>query len=349
MAAYRLVPGIIDKIDRTMAGLGVRPADAAVTPAAAAKRRDRVYMAPVVTSRGATVWFKSTLQDWAWVRTTVREEIIIQRLFAAYERRHRPSFESPTYLASHDDRRGHVWLLRKYWQALYAGDMVDEFGFSDQFFRRVSPATMARALGDIRHMTLFLRRRFHPSVHHLDWYATDWRYYRRTFWRPLLEHRLNPGWTRPHVNALEAWLIDQRRFLSRQATAFTHGDLYPNNIMIQSMARRPVVIIDWELSHLNLPTFDPSMVYLHAWRRPAWQKELRRLTLAALGNDAAAERSWRLSSLSLATRLAGFAWHRLTDFLPERYPSLRRQQVSTVRAMYERMMGELRRLGQTIS
>jgi len=347
--SYRLVPGILSKIQHTMDELGVRPAEASATPLAAAKKKDRVYMTPVITKRGATVWFKSTLQDWAWVRSTIREEIRIQKLFTAYQKARRPSFDSPTYLASHDDRHGHVWLLRKYWQALYAGDMVEDFGFSDQFFRRISPATMVRALADVRAMTPFVRRRFDLTTHHLDWYMTDWQYYRKTFWRPLVQgHRLNSGWTNAQVDGLEAWLLEQRQFLAQRAATFTHGDFYPNNIMIQPSSRRPLVLFDWELSHLNLPTFDSTMAYLQAWRRPAWQKEFQRLTIRELGDTATTNKAWQITTLSLATRLGAFAWHRLTNYLPERYPTLPKRHVPTLRAMYGRMMRELSALSKEV-
>lgn len=339
--AYRLLPGIVEKIERVLAELAVRPVEASHTPAVAAKKKSRVYMTPVITARGATLWFKSSLQDWAWVRETLREEIRIHRLFAEYEKKHRPSFASPALVAGHDDRRGHVWFLRKYWDGLPAGDMNDEFGYSDQFYRRVTPAAFARALRDVRAMTPFVRRNFQPTSHQLRWYLTDWSYYRQTFWRPLLAHPLNLGWSKKDLDAAEAWLIEQRPFIARHATTFTHGDLYPNNVMLAPGLRRSLVLFDWELSHANLPTFDPMMVYLQAWRRPAWQSAFRRLVLRDLGDTPTTRRQWQIAQLSLTTRLAAFAFHRLTNSLPDRYPPLAKKHRPLVRRLWRAMSREL--------
>lgn len=340
--AYRLLPGIVEKIERTMAELQVRSVDPKRTPRAAAKKQARVYMTPVITAKGETLWFKSSLQDWAWVRETLREEIRIYRLFADYEKKAHPAFTSPTLVTKHDDRRGFVWFLRKYWDGLSAGDMNDEFGFSDQFFRRISPTIAARALKDVRGMTGFIRRRFTPNVHQLRWYFRDWEYYRQTFWQPLLSHRLNPGWQKKDVDTLEAWLLEQRTTLSRHASVFTHGDLYPNNVMICPGTRRPLVLFDWELSHFNLPTFDAVMVYLQAWRRPAWQAPFKKQVMRDLGDSALNQRLWKIAQLSLATRLGGFAWHRLTNLLPDRYLPLPKKYRPVVTRMYAAMTRELR-------
>lgn len=341
---YHLLPGIIGKIERMLAELRVKPVDQTATPTAFAKKKSRVYMTPVVTEKGATLWFKSSLQDWSWVRSTLREEIRVHRIFAEYEKKHKPSFDSPTLLAGHDDRRGFVWFLRKYWDGLPAGDMNDEFGFSDQFFRRVSPLAMARALRDARGMTSFVRRRMEPETHGLRWYMNDWEYYRKTFWRPLVNHRLNPGWTKSDIDALQGWLLDQRRTLERHANVFTHGDLYPNNIMISPGTRRSIVLFDWELSHLNLASFDAVMVWLQAWRRPAWQTAFRLATERDLGSTPMQARLWSIATLSLATRLGAFAWHRLTNHLPDRYPPLLPKQRPRVEKMYAHMIRQLDRV-----
>lgn len=339
--AYRLLPGIVEKINRTMAELRVQPVDSAATPAAFAKKKLRVYMTPVKTTAGQVVWFKSSLQDWAWVRQTLREEIRVHRALAEYDAAQHPSFGTPSYIAGHDDRHGLVWFLRKYFHGLVAGDMNDEFGYSDQFFRRVTPIMMARVWRDVRAMTPFIRRRLTPPTHHLGWYMTDWQYYQKTFWRPILNHRFNPGWTKSDVDGLTGWLVEQRATLARHATVFTHGDMYPNNLMISPATSRPVVLFDWELSHYNLPTFDPVMVYLQAWRRPRWQAAFATKVMADLGHSSNAKRHWAIARLSLATRLGAFAFHRLTNSLPERYPALPAKHRPLVARMYAAMTKEL--------
>jgi hypothetical protein len=137
--------------------------------------------------------------------------------------------------------------------------------------------------------------------------------------------------------------LTHRRFIREHAVHFTHGDLYPTNIMIRAVARRPVVIFDWELAHLNLPTFDASMVYLHAWRRPVWQKSFKALVLSSLKNTPAAKLAWQITTVSLATRMAGFCYIRLHNLQPMRYPRLPARQRSELTNLYHYYLRELRR------
>ncbi len=342
-ARYAIIPQAPEWIEQTLAELRIRPLDPKFTPAVAQRKRARFYMTPVLDQRGRLAWFKATLQNSPGLRPGLREEIRVQKTFAEYERRGRPAFDSPSYIASHDNRRGFIWLLRKYWQGLYAGDMDHWFGLNPTFFRRVAPVAMARILGDVRKMTPLIKRRIALPTHDLGWYLLDFHFYRRNFFRPLLSSNLNPGWKLGDIDRLEELLHDHRRFLRRQAVVFSHGDFYPNNIMVRPGGSRPVVLFDWELSHLNLPTFDAVMLYLHAWRHPVWRERFKRETLDLLGQTASARLSWRLATLSLATRLAGFGFIRLTNSQPDRYPHLPLKQRPVMTRMFRSHLDQLRR------
>lgn len=334
MAAYSILPSAPASIERVLSDIGIRPQDCDFTPAVAIRQRARFYMTPVVNRRGQVAWFKATLQNGAWLRHSLREEIRVQKGFAEYERKYHPHFDSPSFIASHDNHHGFVWLMRKYWEGMFAGDMTEWFGLSPAFFRNVSPSTMATVLHDVRSMTSFMKRRITLDQHDAGWYLLDFHYYRRHFFGPLLKSSYNPGWRRDDIDRMEELFHTNRLFFQRHARSFAHGDFYPNNIMIRPRSSRPVVLFDWELSHLNLPTFDAVMVYLHAWRRPLWQQEFRRATLRLLGNTPTTQQAWRLATLSLATRLAGFAFIRLTHSQPERYPRLPKNQRATMERVF---------------
>lgn len=336
-----ITPQRAEQIRHLLAELRVQPLDPGYTPAAAAASGQRYFMTPVVDRRQRSVWLKATLHDTPWLRRSLREEIRVQRAFAAYEAKYHPRFDSPSYIASGDNRRGFIWLVRKYWTGIFAGDMTDRFGMSFVFLRRVSPVTMAAIYHDVRAMTSFVKRRIDPGVHDYRWYALDLAYYQKTFFRPLLRSPLDAGWNKDTVDRLEATLAQYRSFFGQHGTTFTHGDMYPNNIMFRPGARHPVVLFDWELSHLNLPTFDPVMVYLQAWRSPRWQAAFKQQTLRLLGQPRVMTTAWNLAQVSLATRLAAFCFIRLTNSQPERYPPIRPAERRVILPLFRKNMGHL--------
>lgn len=340
---YQAVPGIADRIRATLAELRLTPVDPEYTPERAIGHRARYYMTPAHTPRRSVVWFKATLQQDAHLRRALREEIRVQKLFVQYERRARPSFDSPSYIAHRDDGRKFLWLVRRYWDGMFAGDMSEWYGFSPAFFRAVRPEAMAKILADVRGMSAFMRRRNPLESHQLGWYMLDFHYYEREFLRPMVKNHPAPDWNRGRVDLIAERLLSARKFLSTHSRTFTHGDMYPTNIMIRSTARRPVVLFDWELSHLNVPTFDAVMVYLHAWRRPRWQKEFRQQTVASLGDTPTTHQAWKLATLSIAVRLAGFCYIRIHHLQPDRYPRLRRSDRPILERWYRVLMVEINR------
>ena len=340
MAKYKLIPNAVERITGLMARLHLRPLNPKHTVAQAISDHARFYMGPALKENGQIVWFKTSLQDMVWLRRGLREEMRVQKAFADYERTHHPHFDSPSWLAGGDDHRGGLWLMRKYWQDTYAGDMDTTFGLTNAFLRRVSAKAMAKVLADVRAMSGFMSKRLTLDHHRLDWYLLDFHYYRRHFFPQWLKHKLNPGWNKADVSGLEKVLRDHKLFFNRQAKTFTHGDMYPNNIMVRG-GRRPVVLFDWELSHLNLPTFDVVMMYLQAWRQPRWQKAFSDETIRLLGGAEMAKTAWRLSMISLATRLTAFCFLRLTNGQPDRYPPLPRQYRSVMMTMYKRNLAHL--------
>lgn len=342
---YKILPGVEKKIAHTLAALDAHPVDPAVTPAAALRVKQRFYMTPA-WYRGERVWLKASLQAAPNLRQSLTEEITTHRTLAAFEKTHRLHFSSPSHVSSQLPTRGYGWLLRKYWTGQFAGDMVECFGFRPGFLQQVPPTTMAVILSEVRSMTPAVMRRRRLEQHAHAWYRFDFEYYRRYFLRPLLRHRLNPGWTNRTVARWGAWLDDQESFLRSQATTFTHGDLYPNNIMTVTKPKLRVVLFDWELSHRNLPTFDVTMAYLHAWANPKWQQ--RFLTAQPWLRAAPNQRSWAISRLSLFIRQAGFAFLRLTNGQPGRYPRLAARHRPTIQRLWQTMVSELQQLDREL-
>ena len=111
--------------------------------------------------------------------------------------------------------------------------------------------------------------------------------------------------------------------------------------MLTGRSRRHLVLFDWELSHLNLIAFDSVMAWLMAWRYPAWQSRFRRSALATMRADQNAARAWHLATLSLGIRLAGFAFLRLTNGQPDRYPPLPGRHRATMLKMWHHMTGRV--------
>lgn len=339
--SYAVIPNAVARIHALLKQRRLVPKDPAYTPEKAVAAKTRYYMTPVVDRRGRTFWLKANLQADRWLSRALREEINTQRVLASHTRRHHAHFDSPSYLAS-GGQGSWRWLIRKFWNGEFAGNMDDVFGFTPAFLRRVSPERMAAILQDIRDITRTASQRLQPPTHGLDWYLFDYRYYLPHFFRPVLRHRLNFGLAVSDIRAITAIFRRHTTFFRRQATTFTHGDMYPTNIMLCGPKKNRVVVFDWELSHFNLPTFDAVMVYLHAWRQPAWQARFKSATMRLLGPDATHQTAWRLAMLSLATRLTAFGFIRLANIQPGRYPRrLTRVQTPIVRRLYRHTSRQL--------
>ena len=345
MAKYRLQPNVLQKLYAVMRVLRILPLKKSYSPEIAAQNRSRFFMTPVKRRRGDVAWFKGSLQDSVFLERSLAEEMNVQRGLADFEKRYHPEFDSPSFIAGQDT--GHFrWLLRKYWVGAFAGDMDHLFGFSTKFLKVVGPKKMARIMADVRSMTPFMKRRTKFFTHDLSWYLLDFRYYKKHFWPKFFHHRLNPGIRNSDVLAIERELRTHRKFFKQRAKTFSHGDMYPNNIMLRDNGR--VVLFDWELSHLNLPTFDLVMVYLQAWRNPTWQAAFKKESWRLLGNPKQTEVAWRLAMLSLATRLTAFGFLRLTNGQPDRYPPLPRRDLPTMRRMYRHHLKHLQELVETL-
>lgn len=337
---YRTIPGALDRINRLMRQRKLAPLDPTFTPTRAAKEQQRFYMTPV-HDRGQVIWFKASLQNAPGLSRSLHHEITMQRSFRDYEARYHPPFLSPSFIAAggSPDWR---WLLRKYWQGDFAGSMDDSFGLTGAFVRRVSPARMAHVIASVGKMSSFMRRRLTIPVHDAGWYGLDFRYYQQHYFQHVTHHALNPGWTPAMVRRWYRYLGRSKTFLHQHATVLSHGDLYPNNIMILGTPEHTrVVLFDWELANWNLPTFDATMVWLMAWRHPKWQKSFRQSIEHRLGDSSVMRQSWNLSSLSLLTRLSAFTFLRLTGLQPERYPTLPKKHRAVMRRMWLHMSRRL--------
>ena len=333
---YELLPKALDHIEHIMTALHIVPVDPRDTPARSVAEQARFYMTPV-RWRGHAVWFKASLRDAPGLTRGLIDEVKIQRAFADYEQTHRTAFDSPSYLNS--GHHGPVyWLMRKYWSGSFGGEMTTSFGFSSAFVRAVTPVRLAAAAADVRRMTSFMRQRLTLERHDQGWYALDLNFYRRHFLRPALRHRLNLGWDQKTIRRIERVVADSKPFLREQARWFTHGDFYPNNMLITPPPGRRLVLFDWELAHENLPTFDSVMAWLMAWRYPRWQERFRRAARNRLPATPTTDRAWALATLSLGVRLGGFGFIRLTNSQPDRYPRLPARFRPTVRRMYNHMV-----------
>ncbi len=334
---YQLVPGGVNWIDDTLRREKLEPVPATYRPSVAVKRRARFYMT-AVRYRGGLAWFKASLKSEPRLLRGLRDEISTQQALAAYERRARTSFDSPSWLTG-SSRRDRAWLLRRYWIGSYAGDMQNGFGWSPGFVRVVRPERMATVVQEIGRMSTFMRGRLRLPTHHHGWYRLDYQYYRRKILPGLLKHSLNPGWTKRGLLNWEALLDRHRNFLKRHATSFTHGDLYPNNLMLARRGQRhTIVLFDWELVNWTLPTLDAVLVWLLAWQHPLWQTKFRRAFFKQIGGGQPMIRAWNLAQLSLAVRLLAYAFVRLTNGQPQHYPRLPRPSRSRAERMARAMI-----------
>lgn len=334
---YSTLPQVEKKITKVMGELGIQPVRPSETILRSISLKKRFYMLPV-RYRGEVAWFKASLEAAPGLTKSLHHEIQIQKAFGDFERQFHPRFDSPSYIDA-GGQGSFRWLLRKYWKGGFAGDMSTVFGYRPSVLSRISPQRFAGVLEDVANMSNFMRKRLRVYHHDVSWYLLDFRYYQRNFFiSALRKKKLNPGWNPADIRRFSRHFVHAKQILKTSTRYFSHGDLYPNNVMLVG-AKPSMVLFDWELANWNLQPFDSMMVYLLAWQRPDWQKKFRSASARWMGSTATIE--WYLAQLSLATRFAGFAYARLTNTQPERYGPLPTKSRKKILAMYQHMVDQI--------
>jgi hypothetical protein len=305
---YRTIARPADRVHATLTSLGLRVADE-ITVRQAIREQRRLFSVVVRNQAGERFFFKARLQADPWLSRSLRHEAAVLRGLSTHTDLH---FAFPHLVADGHDG-AFDWIIREFWDADFSGEMNDTYGMTARFLRRVPAARLARAVSDIGQLPKHFRSDAATVRHGRSWYLGDLAHYEKNVFPAFYRSPLNTFGFTPNMFA-----ILRRRMTASKVfgnLVFSHGDLYPNNIFLNH--KKQLTINDWDFSNLNLPTFDASMVALHAWRSPTWARQFsRRFSAGRRG----LKPNWLATHTSLAVRLTGYAIVRLLNVEAQRYP-----------------------------
>jgi thiamine kinase-like enzyme len=170
------------------------------------------------------------------------------------------------------------FCLKNFEEGKLAGQVLRDFGYKKFFLKDVSPDKMAKAISSLQKIpdtyfkNLKLYKRGGLS------YLKNFIYYKKTFFKFFLKSQFNQEIIKKNeIEKAEEILKKNKKFLDEMAKFPTHGDLYPNNILVTK--DKKLFILDWESFHLDNQFFDPCFVWLWAHKNEKWQKKFFNLII----------------------------------------------------------------------
>lgn len=281
-----------------------------------AKKEIRRFVHSVCLSeKGEKFFLKARIMKRREVLKQLKHEISVYKSLNKVSKNQKLNFLFPSILKS-GKFRNIDWYLRNYREGKLAGEMMKDFGFRKNFLKNFPPKKMAEALISLQKIPaeiLGLKLYKHGGW----WYLQDFNYYKQTSLKFFLASPFNQNLlTKKEIKFAENILRNNKNFLDEKASFLTHGDLYPNNILLTP--DREIVLLDWELMHLNNPSFDICFVWLLSKNDKKWQKDFFNLTVKNKGEEF--EKLFRISLISLSIRFADAYWQGLKKRRHQGYP-----------------------------
>ena len=293
--AYRYghLPKVKKKIEGVLKKLKLQPVYKKHTVDKFLRQEKRFYMPPVVhQTSDKKYFFKARLQNTDEVLHTGLKEIRFHKRIKKTAERFRSTVIIPEYEKAGVEKNGFIWFLREYLEGKFAGQMDIDFGYKTFFLKKISPRLMAKAVIRLQKSTSVIKNKVNIGYHGWGWYEADFNYYRN---KKSLQHILAK-----EILSAEEVLKNQHFLLEKSSKILSHGDLYPNNLLITS--ENKLALFDWELVHLNNQAFDPCFIWMLAWRSPSWQKKFFKTICRQQKNKKQFRILWRLVMLSLCFR-----------------------------------------------
>ncbi len=251
-------------------------------------------------------FFKARIVKNREVLKQLKQEISVYRALKKVSQKRKLDFFFPS-MGKAGKFQNIDWYLRNYQEGELAGEMMKGFGFKKSFLRKCPVPKIAKAIVSLEKIpakSLGLRLEKHGGW----WYWQDFKYYKNTFLKFFLPSPFNQGLlTKQELKATEIIFKKNKKFLDQKADVLTHGDFYPNNFLFTPVKK--ILILDWELLHLNNPAFDPCFVWLLAKNDRKWQKEFFSEMLKNKNREF--KKCFRICLLSLNIRFASACWESL--------------------------------------
>jgi serine/threonine protein kinase len=202
-------------------------------------------------------------------------------------------------LISEGKHKNLYWMLEKAERGRLGGIMGEDFGMKEGFLLEISPSYLARLIFLYQN----LKPKFPLYKHGGWWYWQDFNGYRVKFLKEFINSKLNKNLlTLKDINLAQEILRKNKNFLDKTGHYLSHGDLYPNNFILNEKGK--LIILDWGLANLNNSAFDVAFVYLLAHRLPKWQEKFLQAFLKHVKEKDKFKKLFRLALISLTIRFA---------------------------------------------
>ncbi len=267
------------------------------------KTKERFFTI-VAEKNGKKVILKIRLQNNQYVARDLEREIKLYRLL-------RNNVSSSKILIpdviSFGKFHNHEWYLREYQEGVLAGQMDEDHGYKKEFLKNISPQKFSDAVSAYQAIARRKLKNIKLRRQGEWWYKFDFDFYQKTFLKNFLGSELNKKLLgKNDITLINEIFEKNAKFLDNEAKYLTHGDLYPNNILMVSS--KNISLLDWGVSHLNNQAFDPAFIYLSAWRDEKWRNKFLKICLKRQKDKAKFAKLFQISLISLTVRFSGHCW-----------------------------------------
>lgn len=196
------------------------------------------------------------------------------------------------------------WILEEKEIGIFGGEMENDFRIKKEFLKNLIPQNLAKIVS--------LYQKIKPKIplyiHGGWWFGKDFDYHKKNFLEKFIKSKLNENLiSKKEIFLAEKIIKENKRFLDSSAKVLCHGDLYPNNLIINK--KRRLIILDWSLSTFNNLAFDVAFLYLMAQANTFWQKEFLKGYLNLIENKKDFNKLFRIDLISLANRFAAQCYY----------------------------------------
>lgn len=263
----------------------------------------------VAEKNGKKVILKIRLQDNKYVADDLTRETKLYRFLRNNISRHKILI--PQIITS-GKFRNLQWYLREYQEDILAGIMDEDHGYKKGFLKNISPQKVSDAVSAYQSIPLKKLKKIKLRRQGGWWYKFDFDFYQKTFLKKFVSSKLSKNLlARKDIKLISEIFEKNTKFLDDEAKCLTHGDLYPNNILM--IYSQNISLLDWGISHLNNQAFDPAFIYLSAWRDEKWRNKFLKVCLKRQKDKTKFAKLFQISLMSLTVRFSGHCWRFLEN------------------------------------
>ena len=276
------------------------------------KKEEHFFTALIKVKKREKVFFKVRLHKTKDVFIDFKKEVALSQIFKKKFKNKRKKILFPEIISWGKDRNL-LWYLKRYEEGTLGGLMGEDFGLKNKFLKSVSAKDLANGIKNYHSTPYKLVKKL--NLYHQGgwWYWQDFNFYLKTFLRKFIPSDFNKNLIEvKDLETIKKILKDNKELLDKTAYSLCHTDLYPNNVLLTPSKK--IMILDWDMSAFNNPSFDVAFIYLNAWRNKNWQKLFLKTYLRGI-NKNEFKKLFQLSLISLTVRFSGHCWR----YLESRY------------------------------